>query len=57
MENNIFHPIFLSLFSILFVFTPTKNTLKVSYVSLKDKLGSNLSLLSADISNLAIYYL
>ena len=27
VENNIFHPIFLSLFSILPVFTPTKNTL------------------------------
>ena len=29
VKNNIFHPIFLSLFSILPVFTPTKHTLRV----------------------------
>ena len=32
-------------------------SIKVSYVSLKDTLGCNLSLSLADISNSAIYYL
>ena len=31
MENNIFHPIFLSLFSILPIFTPTKHILNLRF--------------------------
>ena len=34
MENTVFHPIFLPMFSILSIFTPTKHSVKVASITI-----------------------